>query len=85
MIKRLHHTGRTERRRSALLALFVASSFAVAACGGADTTVSAAPAEAEQEAASAFPQFTADTLDGSQIDFGSLEGQDSVLWFWAPW
>lgn len=26
-----------------------------------------------------------ETLQGSQIDFASLEGQDTVLWFWAPW
>lgn len=25
------------------------------------------------------------TLAGSSIDLGSLEGQDVVLWFWAPW
>lgn len=25
------------------------------------------------------------TLDGGQIDFGDLEGQDVFLWFWAPW
>ena len=26
-----------------------------------------------------------DTAAGGQIDFGSLEGTDTVLWFWAPW
>ncbi len=25
------------------------------------------------------------TADGGQIDLGSLEGTDTVLWFWAPW
>ncbi len=25
------------------------------------------------------------TVSGSQLDLGSLEGQDTVLWFWAPW
>ena len=24
-------------------------------------------------------------VSGSQIDAGSIEGQDTVLWFWAPW
>jgi hypothetical protein len=28
---------------------------------------------------------TADTLAGGQIELTSLEGQDTVLWFWAPW
>ena len=26
-----------------------------------------------------------ETLSGNAIDLGSLEGQDVVLWFWAPW
>ena len=25
------------------------------------------------------------TLSGETFDLGSLEGQDVVLWFWAPW
>lgn len=25
------------------------------------------------------------TAAGGQIDFNSLEGTDTVLWFWAPW
>lgn len=24
-------------------------------------------------------------LEGERIDFASFEGQDTVLWFWAPW
>jgi hypothetical protein len=26
-----------------------------------------------------------ETTTGGQIDFNSLEGTDTVLWFWAPW
>ena len=26
-----------------------------------------------------------DTITGGQIELSSLEGQDVVLWFWAPW
>jgi hypothetical protein len=26
-----------------------------------------------------------DTLGGDTIDLASLDGQDVVLWFWAPW
>ncbi len=25
------------------------------------------------------------TISGGQIDFGALQGQDALLWFWAPW
>lgn len=42
----------------------------------ADATTEEAPAEAS---------LVATTVGGGQIDFGSLEGQDVVLWFWAPW
>ena len=33
----------------------------------------------------AYPDVVVSTVAGGQIDFGSLEGQDTVLWFWAPW
>lgn len=26
-----------------------------------------------------------ETVDGGQFDMGSIEGTDTVLWFWAPW
>ena len=32
-----------------------------------------------------FPSTVVATSAGGQIDFGSLAGQDTVLWFWAPW
>ena len=25
------------------------------------------------------------TVDGSTFDLASLQGQDLVVWFWAPW
>ncbi len=46
------------------------------------------PAIAESAATSqpaSFPNAVVSTVAGGQIDFGSLEGQDIVLWFWAPW
>ncbi len=72
---------------------------AASACGGssADTTsapASAAVADATESAdnadggqASANPLFvgTKATVAGSTFDLGSLEGKDTVLWFWAPW
>ena len=50
----------------------------------------AAPAEEADQAApieeaTAEPSRVATTVTGGQIDFGSFEGQDVVLWFWAPW
>ena len=32
------------------------------------------------ELAGTFP-----TSDGSSIDLATLQGEDVVLWFWAPW
>lgn len=52
-----------------------------AATPASPSPVTAAP----QNAAAGFPSFVAPTVDGGQIDFASLEGQDTVLWFWAPW
>ncbi len=63
-------------------ALVVAGGLALAACGSSETTASEAPAA--EEAASVFSgEFQ--TLSGETFDLGSLEGQDVVLWFWAPW
>ena len=83
------------------LALFGALALVATSCGGgpaetaAETAVEvSSPAEAEVEAASPTPtaepapaeaSLVATTVSGGQIDFGSLEGQDVVLWFWAPW
>lgn len=65
------------------------------ACGGA-TDVVAEPATAGEEAAvtetgdapaAATGNFGGDFIDlnGQSIDLASFEGQDTVLWFWAPW
>lgn len=40
---------------------------------------------AEPDSPPPYPDVLADTVAGGQIDFGSLQGQDIVLWFWAPW
>jgi len=85
--------------RSLLVAL-AAVALVATSCGGgsADTAAdAAAPAPVEQPAEQPAEQavqseedtaegsFVATTVRGAQIDFGSLEGQDVVLWFWAPW
>jgi len=68
-------------------AAFVAAlSFVVAACGGgASTTDVSSPAASESALAAPVIEGVFDTVSGTQIDLGSLEGQDTVLWFWAPW
>lgn len=58
------------------LAALIAISLIAVACGGSDAEVATAPADLSG---------TYDTVSGTQIDLGSLEGQDTVLWFWAPW
>jgi len=25
------------------------------------------------------------TVGGGQLALGSIDGQDTILWFWAPW
>jgi hypothetical protein len=39
------------------------------------------PAQGNEQA----PSLVVDTLDGGQLDVADLLGQDTVLWFWAPW
>ena len=31
------------------------------------------------------PGVMVDLVGGGQLDLNSLEGQDVVYWFWAPW
>ena len=67
----------------------------VAACGGeaspnaqtvdavGSTEAPASEAAAAEPASELFGTFTA--IDNTQLDLADLEGQDVVLWFWAPW
>ncbi len=64
-------------RRSPLVLLFVVLAMLAAACGSDDG--------GESVAVGSDNAPVADTADGGQIDFGSLEGSDTMLWFWAPW
>lgn len=81
--------------RSRIAAVVMALGLLAAACGGDGATDTAAPAEADattESADAAEPEpaawphtFVADQVGGGEIDAGSLEGRDIVLWFWAPW
>ncbi|MDW3178651.1 MAG: hypothetical protein R8J94_14770 [Acidimicrobiia bacterium] len=58
-------------RYRSLALLPLAFVFLAAACGTGDDETAIA--------------LSATTASGGQIDFNSLEGNDVVLWFWAPW
>ncbi|MEL6985333.1 MAG: hypothetical protein AAFO29_23070, partial [Actinomycetota bacterium] len=51
---------------------------------GEDTDDAAAPAEETSDTGSTF-QGVFPTLDGGSVDLAEFDGQDVVLWFWAPW
>jgi len=61
----------------------------LAACGSDATVTEAAvtTGDSAPESAPAGPALegTFPTVTGGQLDLGALAGQDTVLWFWAPW
>lgn len=61
-----------------LLAVLIGLGLLATACGSGSTPSD--DAGADPGAAAMAP-----TADGGQIDLGSLEGTDTILWFWAPW
>ncbi len=69
--------------RVRLLALFAAAAALLAACGS-DTAESEAVAASSDDTAETATAILA-SVSGGQIDINSLEGQDTVLCFWAPW
>ncbi len=68
------------RLRPAIAALAVFG-LAAAACGGSGSEAQ----ESSNETAAATTAGVLPTASGGQLDLGSLEGTDYVLWFWAPW
>lgn len=71
------------------LARLVGALFGVlllASCGGSSSDVAtSAPVDAGESASASLLTGDFPTVQGGQIDLASLEGQDVVLWFWAPW
>ena len=66
-------------RHRRLLALVLALATVAMSCGGGASA--AAPAgDADRFLIDEF-----ETLSGETIDLASLQGEDVVLWFWAPW
>jgi hypothetical protein len=70
--------------RSAVRSVAVALGFALAAtaCSGGNESATSSSAGAEK---SPLLDVAFATSDGGQLEWGTLEGQDVVLWFWAPW
>ena len=69
--------GMNRTRRTALI---IVAFFGIIATscggGGASGPVASAPDALVDEF---------ETIDGETIDLESLQGEDVVLWFWAPW
>ena len=40
---------------------------------------------ADESSDTAATERLVSTATGGQVDFNSLEGTDTLLWFWAPW
>ena len=70
-----------------ILAIALIMGLVASACGGTmtanDTAVADTPAAAVPAEESLSGEFTA--LDGTTVDLATLQGEDVVLWFWAPW
>lgn len=58
---------------------------ALAGCGTGTGAESANGGAKPTDVALISAMPTGQTTNGEAFDFGSLEGTDAVLWFWAPW
>ncbi len=61
------------------------ASLGLAACAADNSTASGSAGTGGDTGEVQPLALVAETTDGGQFEFGSLEGQDAVLWFWAPW
>lgn len=71
--------------RATRIGVFLLWSFLVAACGTASSTTNSGAVTPDTASAAPLLSDEFTTLSGATIDLGSLEGQDTVLWFWSPW
>lgn len=80
-------TTRAPRRLGAVAAILVVA-LTVAGCAGEgseEADASASESAQSEGVTEATESLVLPTADGGQIDWNSLEGQDVMLWFWAPW
>ena len=75
-----HHS---ETRAGRALSGAVLAAFALTACAADDVEQTAVGDDPAVEASADAGVFN--TVSGGQIDGSSLEGTDTILWFWAPW
>lgn len=73
------------RARLRALAALAATLALTAACGTATGDPGGTSAGADRGVVSQPLQFTAQTVDDEPFEGSSLEGKDTVLWFWAHW
>ena len=68
----------TLRFIGSITSVLIAGTVLATACGGegASGPVASAPEQLVDEF---------ETIDGETFDLASLQGEDVVLWFWAPW
>jgi len=72
--------------RLRLIAPTVALAVLLAACGTGEASTAAGDGTASTAGRNVAPaSFTADRLGGGELSSSSLDGKDTVLWFWAPW
>ena len=53
--------------------------------GNTDASTTDETTEAPSSGGPGLPTLVANTVGGAQLDTNDLEGQDVVVWFWAPW
>ena len=86
----------TLRLRNPLVVVLLLSLVALACGSPASETVSASVSEGSTAVTSDAPALDTfetasllvgeyETLSGEVIDLASLQGDDVVMWFWAPW
>lgn len=75
-------TSRSNRRRlRQVIAGAAVAALLVSACTADDDQALVA----EDQTTAAVDAGVLPTVGGGQIDTNTLEGTDTILWFWAPW
>lgn len=76
------------------LVALVMSGFLATACGSATVDIETTTPASESEVAESTDQSSSqssgltgqfNTISGESVDLSTYQGQDVVLWFWAPW
>jgi len=69
-------------RQRLVLIVVTAVALLAAACGDGGSDAGTA---ADEPLLTDQANFTAPQLGGGEFDAASIQGKDTVLWFWAPW